>query len=65
MWNRTAAACICGVLLSGVAFAQVSTPNPTQKSTAGAGEPVALFRVTVVGRTTSAINYRPRVVTPR
>ena len=50
----------CGVLLSGVAFAQVSTPNPTQGATAGAGEQVPLFRVTVVGRTTSAINYRPR-----
>src|SRR5688572_31052037 len=60
MWNRTAAACLCGVLFSGVAFAQVSTPNPTQKTTAGAGEQVPIFRVTVVGRTTSAINYRPR-----
>ena len=38
----------------------MSTPNPTQGATAGAGEQVPLFRVTVVGRTTPAINYRPR-----
>jgi outer membrane protein OmpA-like peptidoglycan-associated protein len=61
MRNRIAAATLaCGVLVSGVAFAQVSTPNPTQSSTAVTGEPVALFRVTVVGRTTPAVNYRPR-----
>jgi len=60
MWNRTATVFACGVLLSGAASAQVSTPNPTQGATAGAGEQVPLFRVTVVGRTTSAINYRPR-----
>ena len=60
MWNRTATVFACGVLLSGAASAQVSTPNPTQGATAGAGDQVPLFRVTVVGRTTSAINYRPR-----
>jgi outer membrane protein OmpA-like peptidoglycan-associated protein len=38
----------------------VVTPNPTQGSTVATGEPVSLFRVTVVGRTTPAINYRPR-----
>ena len=43
-----------------MAFAQVSTPNPTQGATAGAGDQVPIFRVTVVGRTTQAINYRPR-----
>ena len=61
MWNRTAAAvCTAASFSAGVAFAQVSTPNPTQGATAGAGEQVPLFRVTVVGRTTQAINYRPR-----
>jgi outer membrane protein OmpA-like peptidoglycan-associated protein len=61
MRNRTAAATLaCGVLYTGVAFAQVVTPNPTQGSTVATGEPVSLFRVTVVGRTTPAINYRPR-----
>jgi outer membrane protein OmpA-like peptidoglycan-associated protein len=50
----------CGVLSTGVAFAQASAPNPTQGATVATGEPVSLFRVTVVGRTTQAINYRPR-----
>ena len=39
------------------AFAQVATP-PAQPSDVNA--PAPLFRVTVVGRTTAAINYRPR-----
>ena len=39
------------------AFAQVATP-PAQPSDINA--PAPLFRVTVVGRTTAAINYRPR-----
>ena len=39
------------------AFAQVATP-PAQPSDITA--PAPLFRVTVVGRTTAAINYRPR-----
>ena len=61
MRNRIAATTLaCGVLYTGVAFAQVATPNPTQGSTVATGEPVSLFRVTVVGRTTPAINYRPR-----
>jgi outer membrane protein OmpA-like peptidoglycan-associated protein len=59
MWNRTATAFLCGVLYAGVAHAQVATPNPTQTAVAS-GDQQPLFRVTVVGRTTSAINYRPR-----
>ena len=59
MLNRTAAAILCGVLYAGVANAQVATPNPTQ-TTVATGDQQPLFRVTVVGRTTSAINYRPR-----
>ena len=44
-------------LLAGPAFAQVAvTPAPSSETTA---QP-PLFRVTVVGRTTAAINYRPR-----
>src|SRR5678816_1212056 len=43
-------------LLAGPAYAQVvTTPAPSQ-----ATAQTPLFRVTVVGRTTSAINYRPR-----
>jgi outer membrane protein OmpA-like peptidoglycan-associated protein len=49
---------ICG-LFTGTAIAQ--TPNPTQQlgPTAQQG-PMPIFRVTVVGHTTPAINYRPR-----
>ena len=60
MWNRTAAAAACCVLFAGAASAQVSTKNPTQGPTVAAGDTVPTFRVTVVGRTTQAINYRPR-----
>jgi outer membrane protein OmpA-like peptidoglycan-associated protein len=42
---------------AGPAFAQVASP-PAQPSDANA--PAPLFRVTIVGRTTAAINYRPR-----
>ena len=35
-------------------------PNPTQTSAASPQEPLTLYRVTVVGRTTPAVNYRPR-----
>jgi len=60
MRNRLAAAAFaCGVIYTGAAVAQVVTPNPTQ-GTVATGDPVSLFRVTVVGRTTPAINYRPR-----
>ena len=44
-------------LFAGPAFAQVAIP-PAQPSDVTASTP--LFRVTVVGRTTAAINYRPR-----
>ena len=44
-------------LLAGPAYAQVVS-TPAQSSDANA--PTPLFRVTVVGRTTPAINYRPR-----
>jgi len=44
------------------AFAQVTTP-PAQPSDATTSTP--LFRVTVVGRTTPAVNYRPRSGTTR
>jgi outer membrane protein OmpA-like peptidoglycan-associated protein len=44
-------------LFTAPAFAQVANP-PAQPSDANA--PTPIFRVTVVGRTTAAINYRPR-----
>jgi outer membrane protein OmpA-like peptidoglycan-associated protein len=60
MYKRGAAALIAaGVLLTGTAFAQ-SSPNPTQQLGATTQGPTPLFRITVVGHTTPAINYRPR-----
>jgi outer membrane protein OmpA-like peptidoglycan-associated protein len=49
-----------GLLLAGTTFAQTS-PNPTQQigATTQQGS-TPLFRITVVGHTTPAINYRPR-----
>ncbi len=59
MFTRTAAVLLAtGLLSTGVAFAQ-PVANPTQQNVVPAdGLPV--FRVIVVGRTLSAINYRPR-----
>ena len=62
MCMRGAAALIAagGFLLAGTAFAQTS-PNPTQQIGATTQQgPTPLFRITVVGHTTPAINYRPR-----
>ncbi len=61
MFRRTAAAAllVSGVLSTGIASAQ-TPPNPTQQQVASSPDEVPLFRVTVVGRTTPAINYRPR-----
>jgi outer membrane protein OmpA-like peptidoglycan-associated protein len=62
MNKRGAAALIAagGLLLTGTAFAQ-SSPNPTQQLGATTQQgPTPLFRITVVGHTTPAINYRPR-----
>jgi outer membrane protein OmpA-like peptidoglycan-associated protein len=62
MYKRGAAALIAagGLLLTGTAFAQ-SSPNPTQQLGATTQQgPTPLFRITVVGHTTPAINYRPR-----
>jgi len=62
MHKRGAAALFAaiGLLLAGTAFAQTS-PNPTQQIGATTQQgPTPLFRITVVGHTTPAINYRPR-----
>jgi outer membrane protein OmpA-like peptidoglycan-associated protein len=59
MYLRTAAVIlVAGGLISGAA-AQ-TPPNPTQQSTTQPEAAGPIFRVTVVGRTTPAINYRPR-----
>jgi outer membrane protein OmpA-like peptidoglycan-associated protein len=59
MFQRNAAAVVlAGGLVSSPAFSQTA-PNPTQQTTTPQiTGPV--FHVTVVGRTTPAINYRPR-----
>jgi outer membrane protein OmpA-like peptidoglycan-associated protein len=62
MHTRGVAALIAavGLVFTGIAFGQ-STPNPTQQlGTATPQGPTPLFRITVVGHTTPAINYRPR-----
>lgn len=50
---------VCGGAAADSAFSQTA-PSPTQPTAAPQAEGRAIFRVTVVGRTTSAINYRPR-----
>jgi len=56
----TTALFLAGGLLTGAALAQ-TRPNPGSQSTPPAQDgPVPVFRVTVVGHTTPAINYRPR-----
>jgi outer membrane protein OmpA-like peptidoglycan-associated protein len=47
-------------LLAGPAYAQSSASNPTQQRISGDRDQVPVFRVTVVARTTPAINYRHR-----
>ena len=62
MFKRTAAMLVVSAALTAsVAFSQSApAPNPTQQAIANADGPVPTFRITVVGRTTPAINYRPR-----
>ena len=62
MVSRTAVLVACGVLTASAASAQTAAPNPTQRPTAvvTTDNGVPLFKVTVVGRTTPAVNYRPR-----
>ena len=60
MFKRTITIILSAVTLAGGgAFAQ-QAPNPTQRSIEPAPGPTPIFRVTIVGRTTPAINYRPR-----
>jgi outer membrane protein OmpA-like peptidoglycan-associated protein len=59
MYSRaTAAALVLAGTIAGAAAAQTPA-NPTQSTTVRL-EQVPVFRVTVVGRTVPAINYRPR-----
>ena len=63
MFQRVATVClltaVVAVAAPVLASAQ-SAPNPTQQSVATPQGNIPVFRVTVVGRTVPAINYRPR-----
>ncbi|HET9268176.1 MAG TPA: OmpA family protein [Vicinamibacterales bacterium] len=60
MFKRTAAVLLASAALApGIVFSQ-TVPNPTQRQISVPEDQVPLFRITVVGRTTPAINYRPR-----
>jgi outer membrane protein OmpA-like peptidoglycan-associated protein len=56
--QTTALALLVGGLLISPAWAQ-TPPNPAQSQTVSVDQ-TPVFRVTVVGRTTPAVNYRPR-----
>jgi outer membrane protein OmpA-like peptidoglycan-associated protein len=62
MWNQTVIFLLAfGFYSAGTAFSQTAAPNPTQQTSVAVSDgQTPLFRITVVGRTTPAINYRPR-----
>ena len=67
MFQRIAAALVVFGFLAGSAFSsrpaaadQQTAPNPTQQTVVTPRGEMPVFRVTVVGRTIPAINYRPR-----
>ena len=61
MLQKIAIACLLTVVaaMPGTATAQVA-PNPTQQTVSTPQGEIPIFRMTVVGRTVPAINYRPR-----
>jgi hypothetical protein len=63
MFQRVATAFLLTVVVAAVRPALVTAqaaPNPTQQTVATPQGEIPVFRVTVVGRTVPAINYRPR-----
>ena len=60
MYIRTTAALLTAAGLIPTITGAQPPPNPTQALSAPRQEAVPIFRMTVVGRTTAAINYRPR-----
>jgi outer membrane protein OmpA-like peptidoglycan-associated protein len=63
MFQRVATAFLLTVVVAAARPAQVTAqaaPNPTQQTVATPQGDIPVFRVTVVGRTVPAINYRPR-----
>jgi outer membrane protein OmpA-like peptidoglycan-associated protein len=61
MFQRAVAVCVCsiGVLLTGAGL-EAQAPNPTQQTITTPDGQMPVFRVTVVGRSVPAVNYRPR-----
>ena len=59
MFQRISAAVVVFGLLTVPAFSQTA-PNPTQQTIVTPSGELPVFRVTVIGRTIPAINYRPR-----
>jgi len=60
MLSRTVSAVlVVGGLMAGPAFSQTA-PNPLQQRVTTDAEGRPVFRVTIVGRTVPAVNYRPR-----
>ena len=60
MLSRTVCAVlVAGGLMAGPAFSQTA-PNPLQERVTTDAEGRPVFRVTIVGRTVPAVNYRPR-----
>src|SRR5580658_4153508 len=51
---------LCGLLTLGLAAQAPQAPNPTQQAMPPQDGPVPVYRVTVVSRTTMAINYNHR-----
>jgi outer membrane protein OmpA-like peptidoglycan-associated protein len=60
MSKRTTALFLAGGLVASAALAQTRPGPGPQSSTPAQDGPVPVFRVTVVGHSTPAINYRPR-----
>lgn len=62
MLNRfTAPLLALSVTAAGAAYAQAPVANPTQRTPVATTDgQMPIFRITVVGRTTPAVNYRPR-----
>jgi outer membrane protein OmpA-like peptidoglycan-associated protein len=60
MFKRTAAVLLASAALAPGVVSSQTAPNPTQRQIGVVEDQIPLFRVTVVGRTTPAINYRPR-----
>ena len=59
MSKLTAAALLMAGLIPGSAYSQ-APPNPTQQNVATSQNDTPVFRLTIVGRSVPAVNFRPR-----